>query len=198
MKHVTQDRISSNTGFHVEHLIELHNQVEIALYVGDAQRAFDLIMSRWSELSRSFLLRVQAFKIQMHSLRARAALAAAAVEAPPLPKRSLLKLAARDSRVIEREGAVWGSALAALVRGGAELLSGRPDEAAKVLARAEKLFQAAGMFLHDATARRSRGLVIGGEAGRQLAAQAEADLRSEGISNCQRFAMVIAPGQNLT
>jgi hypothetical protein len=186
----------SNTGFHVEHLIELHNRVEIALYMGDAARAFALMTDRWQELRRSFLLRVQAFNIQMHSLRARAALAAAASDTPPLPRNVLLQSASRDRRVIESQGAVWGTVLAALLTGGDEILRGRQDEAAAAFARAEDLARGEGMRLHEASARRSHGLVIGGEKGRQLVALAEADFAAEGITNCRRLAMIVTPGLN--
>jgi hypothetical protein len=49
------------------------------------------------------------------------------------------------------------------------------------------------MFLHTAVARRSQGLLLGGDAGAQLLAQADRDLRSEGITNTERFAAVMAP-----
>jgi ethanolamine ammonia-lyase small subunit len=50
------------------------------------------------------------------------------------------------------------------------------------------------MFLHSAVARRSQGLVTGGDAGRQLVESGDAALRAESITNPERLAAVIAPG----
>jgi eukaryotic-like serine/threonine-protein kinase len=184
----------SNTGFHVEHLVEMHNQVEISLYEGDSQHAFELIDGRWEALRESLLLRIQTLKIQMHSLRARAALAAASAETSPRRKKLLLNLAERDRRVIEGEGAVWGCALAALIGAGAEWLSGRRNQALIELARAEKQSRDAGMHLHRATARYCHGRLLASEGGLQQEEAAYAELRAEGIAKPKLLIRIVAPG----
>ena len=105
----------SNRGFHVEHLVETHNQVEIALYEGNGGDALALVLQRWPALRNSFLLRVQTLRIQMRSLRARAAIAAA-LEGPMRERRKLLQIAARDATSIRREKTGWGNALACLIQ----------------------------------------------------------------------------------
>jgi hypothetical protein len=50
------------------------------------------------------------------------------------------------------------------------------------------------MLMHSAVARRSLGLLMGGDAGRQLVASGDAILREEGVTNPERLAAVIAPG----
>jgi hypothetical protein len=185
----------SNTGFNVEHLVEMHNQVEIALYAGEPVRAVELTKQRWQELEKSFLLTVQTFKIQMHSLRGRAALAAAWVESSKPAREAFLKLARRDLLVIQRERATWGSATGELIKASIELLSGKRTGAMASFRRAESLFDASGMRLHSAVARRARGLLLAGEAGCGLFEAAEVDLRAEGIANPERFSAVVAPGR---
>lgn len=184
----------SNSGFHVEHLVKLHNQVEIALYVGEPRRAYDLISGGWPALAESFLLKVQNLNIQMRSLRARAALAAARAELPGNARTCLLNLAARESRSIVRHGATWGSAASLLIRGGAESILRRRAEASTSFAHAETLFDSWRMRMHSAVARRARGLLLGGSAGSELIATAEAELRAEGITDLERFTAVVAPG----
>lgn len=184
----------SNTGFHVEHLIETHNQVEIALYLGKGREAMALIRQRWPALVESLLLRVQPFRIQMRSLRARAALCTALEENSGLDRRRLLRLATIDSRAINREGAVWGHAFAELIQGGIESLLGRREKAIATFQRAETLARRAGMLLHEAAARRSQGSLAGGDAGRELLASADHGMTSEGIANPERLSAVIAPG----
>ena len=185
----------SNTGFHVEHLVEMHNQVEIALYAGEPVRAVELAKQRWQELEKSFLLTVQTFKIQMHSLRGRAALAAAWVESSKPAREAFLKLARRDLLVIRRERTTWGTGTSELIEASIQLLSGKRTEAITSFGQAEALFDAGGMRLHSAVARRARGLLLADEAGRELIEAAEADLSAEGIANLERFSAVVAPGR---
>src|SRR5262249_39828889 len=144
----------------------------------------------------SFLLRIQTLNIQMRSLRARAALAVAATETSRSGRNSLLRMADRESRAIRRLGSAWGCATSELIQAGAKSLAGRKTEAIASLDRAEKLFDACGMLLHRSVARQVRGHLIGGEAGRQLAASAAATLRAEGIASPERFVSVVAPGQH--
>jgi hypothetical protein len=183
----------SNSGFHVEHLIETHNQIEIGLYAGLGEDALALINSRWPALEHSLLLRVQNFNIQMRSLRARAALGAAAGQAGS-SRRTSLRLAADDARAIEREKTTWGRALAELIRGGGACVAGRPADAHAAFERADAASIDAGMMLHSAVARRCRGLLLGGDAGRRISMPAEQEMASEGIVNPVRFTSVIAPG----
>jgi hypothetical protein len=184
----------SNKGFHVEHLVETHNQVEIALYMGQGRDAFDLITARWPALRRSFLLRVQNFRIQMRSLRARAALSAASAERSPAARTGLLRQAARDRRVIQSENTRWSDALAALIEGVHEHLLDNPEAALASFARADAAARDAGMILHSAVARRCQGALAGGDRGRTLQIVADHELRAEAVKNSERLAAVIAPG----
>jgi len=183
----------SNTGFHVEHLVELHNQVERALYVGKGKEAMNLVTRRWPALRQSLLLRVQPFHIQMRSLCARAALSAALEEKSTVKRRELLRVADREARAIEKQHAPWGLALAELIRGGRESALGRPQAIAS-FERAEAAADSAGMFLHANVARRARALLMGGNEGRQLRIKADANLSQESIRNPERLTALIAPG----
>ena len=183
----------SNTGFHVEHLIETHNQVEIELYLGRGGEAMRWVERRWPALRKSLLLRVQPFFIQMHSLRARAALRAALETKDGGERRRLFRLAAASSSAIEGQRAGWGGAMAELIDGGIAALEGRTADAIAIFQRAESAAQEAGMFLHEAVARRSQGVLMGGDSGRDLAARAEHEMASEGIANPPRISAVMVP-----
>jgi len=80
------------------------------------------------------------------------------------------------------------------VNGRCEAVTGKREQAAATLERAEHAALAAGMLLHTAVARRSRGVLMGGDAGRELIAAGEAALRAEGIANPARLAAVVSPG----
>ena len=184
----------SNTGFHVEHLVEMHNQVEIAMYAGNGKEAFSLAEGRWPALRKSLLLRVQTLDIQMRSMRARAALAAAIETAPGGERRNLLELARRQERAVRSPGAPWAETLAGLIQACRESLSGRSEQALATLRKAEKAAVSAGMLLHRAVARRSQGVLEGGDRGRDLLAAADRDMEAEGIVNPARLSAVFAPG----
>jgi hypothetical protein len=82
-----------------------------------------------------------------------------------------------------------------LIEASIQLLSGKRTEAITSFGQAEALFDAGGMRLHSAVARRARGLLLADEAGRELIEAAEADLSAEGIANLERFSAVVAPGR---
>jgi hypothetical protein len=184
----------SNTGFHVEHLVEMHNQVEIALYMGNGGEAISLVRKRWQALEASLLLRVQTLNLQMRSIRARSVVCAALEERSSEKRRDLLHLAERECRAIRLQGAPWGAVLAGFIEAGSESLLGKSERAIGTLRRTEIAADTTGMLMHSAVARRSLGLLMGGDAGRQLVASGDAILREEGVTNPERLAAVIAPG----
>ena len=183
----------SNTGFHVEHLIEMHNQAEIALYNGNGAEALSIVGKRWPALRRSLLLHVRTLHIQMRSLRARAALSAAQ-EANSSDRRDLLRLAEREELAIRKQRAPWGNAVVELIRAGRQSLLGQQEDAVASLQVAETASVRTAMRLHDAFARRARGLLISGDGGRELVDAAERELNAEGIVSPSRLAGVFIPG----
>jgi hypothetical protein len=178
----------SHGGFHVQHYYAWCARVEMALYSGAGESAWQLVARQWASLRRSLLDRVQFLLIESRHLRARAALAAAA------GSRRLLKIAERDCRRIEREQMPWGNALALLLRAGISVGRGRIEDALSLAASAEKKLTSADMRVHAAAAGRRRGELVGGEEGRELMAQADAFLVSQGIARPQTIAAMLAPG----
>ena len=184
----------SNRGFHVEHLVETHNQVEVAIYEGEGQQAWEWMRHRWLPLRHSLLMNVQNFFVQMHSLRARAALAATLAEPSASERRVLLSAAARDQRMILRQDAGWASPIAELIGASISALSGRTEDAVAALRLAASGFDTADMILHAAVARRGVGILIGGEDGRAMVAAAERELAAEAIVSPERIAALHLPG----
>ncbi len=183
----------SNTGFHVEHLVETHNRVEIALYLGEGGDALTLVNERWPALRGSLCC---AFRLSIFRCGPFAAVRPSAPRAMSDPGLNVETYCDRRSERALRSSvrAPWGDALAELIQGGTESLSGLREDAIATFKRAETASVSAGMYLHAAVARRSQGLLMGGDAGRQLVTTAESDLRAEGIANPERLAAVMAPG----
>jgi serine/threonine protein kinase/tetratricopeptide (TPR) repeat protein len=182
----------SQDGFHYQnYFVEVVSLSLIEMYAGDYRAARERILRLWPQIQQSKLLFCQVPFIECSMLRARTILASIAAGLEPVAHvAEPLKLAA----TVEKEKMGWGNGLAALVRAGAMALKGQPDAAAKSLADAIEILDRQQMGLHAASARRMRGLVIGGDEGRALIEQADAWMKSRGIRNPARMAQLFVPG----
>ena len=177
-------------GFLVEHYLGLQAGVWLKLYVGDGASAWRLLSERWPAYAASQLRFMQKIRMDMHLLRAGAALAAAGSH----PRnRSLLRLAEREVRRVEREAMPWGDALARLLRAGLSFRSGDTSGAREQLEEAMHRLEAVDMGLHAAAARRCLGQLTGGEEGRKLVADADAWMAAEQVRNSARMTALLAP-----
>jgi hypothetical protein len=184
----------SNKGFHVEHLVETHNQVEIALYRGEGRKALSLVAARWPALRASLLLHVHTLHIQMRSLRGRAAVAAASEQGNASERRDLLRLAEQEERAIRKQGAAWGNAMARFIQAGRQAVSGDIPRAVAALTLAEAESTAVDMFLHAAVARWWRSVLEHEADGIGSFNEAYERLKAEGIADPRRLASVVCPG----
>jgi len=118
----------SSHGYHVQHWYELIARTQIDLYAGDAAAAWDRMVRTWPALSQSGLLHLQHARIVAAHLKARAAVAFAAVGSGR-QKEELLAIARRCARQIWREGDGWNRVLASAANAGIERVAGRPTRA---------------------------------------------------------------------
>jgi hypothetical protein len=181
----------SQDWFHVQHVLALVSEIEIALYRGDGAAAWGHVERRWRAYMGSLMPRVQYPHIQLLYSRGRSALAAAAAAANPGP---LLRQAARAAHRLERIKEPWSQALAGVLRGGAAAARGKPGEARARLARALAGLDAAGTALHAAAVRRCLGQLVGGAEGRELVERANAWMAGQGITDPARMAALFVPG----
>jgi tetratricopeptide (TPR) repeat protein len=183
---------SNPRGFQNQHWWNLLGQAQTDLYAGRGEAAWDLVMKSWPALARSFALRIQLIAILAHTLRARAALAAAAAGRPSTP---LLRIAEADAGWIERAEMPWADPLAGLLRAGIATL--REDQAVVLgkLAEAERGFEAAGMSLLAAVCRFRQGQLTAGPKGGDLLVAAAAFMTNQGLSSPERIANMLAPGR---
>jgi serine/threonine protein kinase/tetratricopeptide (TPR) repeat protein len=184
-----------NEGFHAQHSWELYARGEIDLYDGRGPDAWRYISGRWPALRRSMLLRVQGARIESVYLRARAAVAAAAVSDARSGRRKLLASAERDARRLARESAPWAAATADFIHGGASAVRGDLESARHRFERAEKAFHGVDMALHAMVARRRRGQLTAG--GTALIKNADEWMAAQSIRNPGRMADMLAPGPEL-
>jgi serine/threonine protein kinase/tetratricopeptide (TPR) repeat protein len=176
-------------GFHLQHYSSLHALVQNELYTGDTEVAWKHVEGQWPELESSMLLRFQVLRIEADHLRARAALASAAVGSAP----DRLLMAEKLARKIEREEMLWARPFVALIRGAIAHQRSQAEVAAALLAEAVKGFEAADMRLYAAAARRRLG-EIKAENGIALVAEADAWMGNQGIVKPELMTRMLAPG----
>jgi serine/threonine protein kinase len=185
----------SRRGFLLAHYWELLARGQIALYEGDGEGAHRLVVERWQALSDSLLLRAQLILTESLFLRGRASLMFAAQHGPEARDRERhIKSAVRDARDIEKEKMAYGVPLAWLLRAGAAALQGDPAGAARLYADAASAFDATGMALYAAVARRRHGEIVGGAAGEAEIVEADTWMKGQEVQSPGRMTAMIAPG----
>ncbi|MBI3694136.1 MAG: protein kinase [Acidobacteria bacterium] len=187
----------SPQGFHLQHYWNLVAEGEIDLYSGRALDTWNRVLESWPGLSRSLLLRIQVVLIISWHVRARSALALAARpdSRSSLTEAQLLQEAERAARRIERERMPWGDALAWLVRAGVAASRGDRETAVAWLVSAEKASEASDMAHYAAAARRRRGELIGGDAGKALIDSADAWMIGQKVKDPDQMTATLAPGR---
>ncbi|HQR66103.1 MAG TPA: AAA family ATPase, partial [Thermoanaerobaculia bacterium] len=144
----------SKRAFHLQHYYDLFGEVEIDLYEGNVEAAWERLLQGWPAFRRSLLPRVQYLFVEWCHLHARAVLAGVASGKLP-PQR--LGLALRDARSIQRARMPWADPFADLIRASVAASSGDRPAALALLASAESGFEATDTGLYAAAARFQRG-----------------------------------------
>jgi hypothetical protein len=183
----------SRDGFFLEHWLATFAELQVDLYVGQAQAALERLDARWPELERSYLLRIEATRIDAWHLRARVALAAAQ-RASGAERAQLIARARRDGRRLRAIGATWALPLVDAIEGAAHALTGAAQPAIDAFAAAETAFETQGMALHAASARRARGILMGSDAGSAVVGAADEILVSAGVRSPERMMALFVPG----
>ena len=177
----------SQRGFHQEHYFEWMSQVEADLYEGNGPAAIARVDATWKALQRSLLTRVQIVRTQTVDLRGRAASAAARATRDAYARARWLTVAERDARQLDRENVGYAHAFAHRLRASVAAVRGDTGAATQALLASERAFAEADMSLHATATRRSRGMLVGGDEGRQLVQDADAWAAGQKIRDPGRF-----------
>lgn len=181
----------STRGFSIQHASVFRSLMEVDLYLGRADAAWERVRATWPEYTRSMLLRIQFIRIQMLELRGRSALAVAEQEGP---RRIALLSAQQDAGRLEREGQAWATAHAHYIRAGIAACHEDATRAIHHLQLASTRYDAADMPLHGRVMQYRLGEILGGEEGRKQIAEAVAWMRSKSIARPERWVATYAPG----
>lgn len=183
----------SRGSFHLTHFWELIARTNLSLYAGRPQEGHAFLERCWASLWKSMLpRRIQSLRV--YSFDARARLAIALAESAGDGAEALLRGAGRDAQRIEREEVPYARARAATLRAGIARVRG--DEAACTahLREALRNYTESDMELNAAVVRAALGSLVGGEQGRQWAAQADNWFTAQTVRRPDRFVAMLAPG----
>jgi serine/threonine protein kinase len=181
----------SHAGFHRQHYSAMLARVQTALYRNDPEAGWRLLDEQEPMFRRSFLTRVQIFRIESRFMRARCALALAARTAN---RHRLLSVVRNAARRIARERMRWSDPIALLLRAGVAHLEGRTPLAVRHLHDAADRFERADMKLYLAAARFRIGALQKDERGHDLYRQAEQWMAAQNIKNPASMFRVLSPG----
>ena len=181
----------SHEGFHRQHYSALLARVQTALYRGNGGEAWRLFTEHEPSLRRSLITRLQVFRVETRYMRARSALAMAAMNRAP---HRFLSIARAEARRIARERMPWSDPIALLLRAGVAYLEGNAALSLRCLHDAVDRFEHADMNLYAAVARLRIGELQRDAAGRERQGAAVAWMAAQNIKNPAGFTRMLAPG----
>ena len=181
----------SHRGFHRQHYNHVLTSIQVHLYCGRAEQAWQLIAGNWASIKRTMLLRIQWTRLEAFYARARCALLMAAAGRDV---QRFLGIVRQDVRRIERENMPWSNPLALTLAAAAAHIEKRSDDARTCLAASIAGFERADMLLYAAVSRRRLGELTTDDSGGELIRQADGWMAARGVRNPARMARLIAPG----
>jgi hypothetical protein len=190
--------------FLVQHFLHLVSTVQADLYLGDVWRAWQRICVAWPQLVAAQIPRVAVTRVELHHLRARVALAAAAAEPrnlpdgalpadPAWPRTRLLRQAKADAKRIQRDDLPTVRPFAAAIHAGLALAERRDAEALRQLLLASEAFRNADMRLYAAACDVAAAGLQHGADGQHLEQGGMAWMREQGVVNPSAMTAMLCP-----
>jgi hypothetical protein len=174
---------------HLQHVTSLLASTYIDLYRG-SPRALDGLEEKWPRLKRNFFLFVRFPRTNLLELRGRAQILVAKRQKDP----ALLRGAEADARALlsQDEGPEHG--LARMLLAGVAAQRGQQERALELLRASINDLETHGLELWSLPGRYVLGRLLGGDAGRELRAQARDTLLTRGVVNVGRMVAAMLPG----
>jgi hypothetical protein len=187
--------------FLVQHYLHLLAATQADLYSGAGWAAWQRVCAAWPRVRRSSLLNVAIARVDLHYLRARAALAAAATQpgpgaigaelAPAWPRARLLREAQAEARRLQKDRMPAAGIFAGFIRSAIAIADGRTDAAIADVCSAADSSATADMGLYAAAARMRLGMLRGGDEGRAVQQAAQAWMSGQGVTNPAAMAAML-------
>jgi hypothetical protein len=185
----------SQRGFHVQHWKAMVWGAQIELYAGNGTRAYAIFERQQRAFARSLLTQSQFVREFTRYVRGCAAVAAAVESREERVRLARIKEARKLVRQLRRARTSWTAPLASVLRAASADASGDTGGAIEALRVAIDEAQAADMAMFASVARYRLGILMGGEEGQRLRAQAEDEMKAEGVRAPDRYAKSYVPGR---
>jgi len=165
--------------------------VQLKLAAGDGEGALACFHATWPTLRQQRTVIGPFYRLVVHWLHGRAAVAAAAQDGPERAHR--LAEAEHAARRIDALGTSWGRGFSLTVRAGAAAQAGQLRRAEHLLAEAEPLVATLQIDTLLASIRDLRGKIVGGAVGTASCAAAETWRRAQGLPGMECVRNVYLP-----
>jgi hypothetical protein len=179
----------SKKEFYQQHFLLLLAQIEIALYSGKPEQAWQLIEDKQRVLKKSFVLKAQIFQILWLYAFARTVLA--------MFKSSkdiyFLKLAEQAAQKIQYENMAWSNPFVKVIRAAIASHNQKTNQALELLKEASLGFESADMKLYATATLRHKGKILLGNQGDDLIKLADIYLTGQKIKLPEKFATLLIP-----
>jgi len=174
-------------------------RVDVALYAGDPAGALTVVDLTWAKLQRSMLLRGESLRVCAEYATGRAALAAALDSKDQVARRSGLERASRAARAVADARWSFARGFSLLLEAGVASAGASPrtPEVARLYENAASELESKGARLHALAAHICAGRIRAGDAGNELVARCEKELREEQIAQPAKMLRVLAPAAGL-
>jgi hypothetical protein len=171
----------------------MRSEVEIELYVGDGEAAYERLKRDEGPLEKSKLLRIQMLRILTDYALGRAAIAS--IDGSGSQRSDRLAEANERAAALRAEQVPWASVYASILTACAKNAGGDRDGARRALRETIALADGADMMLHAAAARYQLGLAMGDAEGDALQQKAEEAMLAQGVRVPSQFAGMYVPGR---
>ena len=175
----------------LQHLAALTIEARAALYQGLPREALRRLDPGLPAIERAHLLLHRSTRVEVLEIRGIALAAAAGLEPDRRRADPRLRAAEACAARLDREQLRHAIAAAALIRARIARARDLPDAAVGLLRAAAAAYDAAGMKLHAACARRGEGRIVGGAEGLARVMSADATLEAEGVREPWRWAAML-------
>lgn len=184
-------RILKSEQFQIQHHYLLITRVNLDLYQGRHEGTLSAVMSLWSQAEIALVDKVNFVRMDLLTLRIRAALGGLCAGHEEERARRILE---RDLSELEHCGIPWGQAVGALLAGRYAELQG--ETAGAIQAYEKGISELANCGLHgwSAAARMAYGQARGGAAGSEAWEQGCAAMQARGVRNPERMVRTYIPG----
>jgi hypothetical protein len=177
--------------FSVQHWHALIYGTHVDLYAGEGAAAYERCRSAWPALRKSLML--QSVSVRIPAMYLRVQVAIASLESSPQHAAVRIAEARGFAKRLESECDPLATVMAPLAHAMANRAAGDVPGAVASLRRAIERAEATGTGLFLVPARHRLGLLVGGDEGRAMVAEAEAKLRAQGVRNPVKWARVHLP-----